>query len=163
MRPMQLRRLSVLLLALSSGCSFAFSNGPPAEHAQMPYFDCTSTYGLPVADGVLGIGGVLSAVQTFKLSEDEYARRNSGGKRNVAGGLNLGIAGVYAASAIYGIVQAERCERAKTALKARILGPMLTRPTAQSLPPPPPLPAPAAAPAPAPVPAPTETPARAAP
>src|SRR5437773_8258805 len=95
-------RLLVTLSLVISGCSFTFSDGPPAEHARMPYFDCTSTYGLPVADGFFASGETLAAVAALRLSKEEYASRNPGGKRDVVAGVSLAVAGVYAASAAYG-------------------------------------------------------------
>jgi hypothetical protein len=140
-------RLLVLawLPILGAGCSFAFGGGPPQDHAMMPYFDCPSTYGLPVADGFFAASGVAGAVTTFLKSKEEYAAENDGANRNVAGAANVATAAIYAASAAYGIVQATRCERAKAALKARILGPSI--PPERSGPPPAPLrPAPRPAP-----------------
>jgi hypothetical protein len=144
-------RLIAALTTLLGGCSFTFAGGPPADHQQMPYFDCPSTFGLPVADGFFAAAGVTAAVTTFRQSKQEFAEKNNKQNRNVAGGINVGMAAIYAASAVYGIVQANRCQAAKDALKARILTPMLrppVRPAPPSLPPPPPLPAPEAPPAP---------------
>jgi hypothetical protein len=125
-------RLLAALTTLLSGCSFVFGGGPPADHQQMPYFDCPSTFGLPVADGFFAASGVAGAVSTFSQSKEEYAAKNKNGNRNVAGGVSVVTALIFAGSAAYGIVQANRCQTAKDALKARILEPMLR-------PPPPPL------------------------
>jgi hypothetical protein len=145
-------RLLAAFTALCSGCSFVFGGGPPAEHQQMPYFDCVSTFGLPVADGFSAAGGVIGAVTVFRQSKEEYAAKNNKQNRNVAGGVNIATAAIFASSAIYGIVQANRCQAAKDQLKVRILTPILApRPSAP--PPTPKLPAPV----PAPVPAPPET------
>jgi hypothetical protein len=145
---MNLRVLAVLT-SLTSGCSFIFSSGPPAQHEQMPYFDCTSTFGLPVADGVFALGGAVAAGTTLSQSEAEYKLKNDNkGNRNAAAGINIAMAAVFAASAIYGIVQANRCDTAKGQLRGRIMTPILTpplRPPVPALPPPPPLPAPAPA------------------
>jgi hypothetical protein len=140
-------RVFALLTSLTSGCSFVFGGGPPAQHEQMPYFDCTSTFGLPVADGFFALSGAVAAGTTLNQSEEEYKLKNNNkGNRNAAAGINIGMAAVFAASAVYGIVQANRCETAKAHLRERIMAPILTppvRPTAPALPPPPPLPAPA--------------------
>jgi hypothetical protein len=136
-------RLLAALTTVFAGCSFVFGGGPPADHRQMPYFDCPSTFGLPVADGFIAVGGVAGAVMTFRQSKQEYAEKNNKGNRNVAGGINVATAVIFAGSAIYGIVQANRCQTAKDALKARILEPMLRPPS-----PPPALPRPAPVPAP---------------
>jgi hypothetical protein len=151
MPPMN-RRLPLLaaLTVLCSGCSFVFGGGPPAEHQQMPYFDCPSTFGLPVADGFFAASGIIGAVATFSQSKQEYADKNNGAKRDVAGGAQVVTGAIYAASAVYGIVQANRCSAAKEQLKARILTPMMQaplRPAPPASPPPPPLPAPLPTPA----------------
>jgi hypothetical protein len=141
--------LLAALTALFSGCSFVFGGGPPADHQQMPYFDCPSTMGLPVADGFLATGGIIAAATVLNQGKQEYADKNKGQSRNAAAGINIGTAVVFGASAIYGIVQANRCSAAKEQLKARILTPMLSpMPTAQPPTPslPPPLPAPTPAP-----------------
>ena len=120
--------LSVSLLAVVAsgfGCSYTFSEGPPAQHALMPYFDCTSTSGLAVADGFFALSGVAGAITVFQKSKQEYADDNKGANRNVAGGVNIATAALFGSSAIYGIVQSERCRRAKTELEARLLRPML--------------------------------------
>lgn len=141
-------RLLAVLTALFSGCSFVFGGGPPAEHQQMPYFDCVSTFGLPVADGFSAAGGVVGAVTVFRQSKEEYAAKNNKQNRNVAGGINIATAAIFASSAIYGIVQANRCQAAKEQLKARILTPMLAPvPRPPAPPPTPKLPAPVPVPA----------------
>ncbi len=91
----------------------------------MPYFDCTSTPGLAVADGFFTLGGVAGAVTVFEKSKQEYADENKGANRNVAGGINVATAVLFGSSAIYGIVQSARCTKAKAELEARLLHPML--------------------------------------
>jgi hypothetical protein len=99
----------------------------------MSYFDCTSTYGLPVADGLFALTGALGAGEALSQSKQAYADKNSGASRNAAAGVDITFAALGAVSAVYGIVQTERCDRAKEALKARIFAPPLQRP---ELPPP---------------------------
>jgi hypothetical protein len=154
------QRLVAVLSTFLAGCSFVFAGGPPAEHQQMPYFDCPSTFGLPVADGFFATSSVLAAATTFSQGKQEYANKNDGGNRNAAGGVQVAVALAFAGSALYGIVQANRCQAAKEQLKARIMEPML-RPAPHptpALPPPPPIPAPAPIPETPPPPAPTEPP-----
>jgi hypothetical protein len=131
--------------AVNSSCSLVFIDGPPAEHAKMAYFDCTSTYGLPVADGLFALTGALGAGVALGQSKQAYADKNSGASRNAAAGVDLAFAGLGAASAVYGIVQTARCDSAKEDLKSRILAPALHRPQPpppfpESAPPPPPPP-----------------------
>jgi hypothetical protein len=108
----------------------------------MSYFDCTSTYGLPVADGLFALSGALGAGETLGQSKQAYADKNSGASRNAAAGVDITLAGLGALSAVYGIVQTARCDRAKEELKARIFAPTLHRPELS----PPALPAPASMP-----------------
>jgi len=141
--------------AVNASCSFVFIDGPPTEHAKMSYFDCTSTYGLPVADGLFGLTGALAAGEALGQTKQAYADKNSGASRNAAAGADIAFAGLWAASAVYGIVQTARCDRAKEDLKARIFAPTLHRP--EPSPAPAPAPAPAATPT-SPAPAPPATP-----
>ena len=110
----------------------------------MSYFDCTSTYGLPVADGLFALTGALGAGEALGQSKPAYAAKNGGASRDAAAGIELTLAGLGAVSAVYGIVQSMRCDRAKEDLKARIFAPTLHRP---ELPPPAPAPPPTAPPA----------------
>jgi hypothetical protein len=148
--------------AVNIGCSFVFIDGPPTEHAKMSYFDCTSTYGLPVADGLFALTGAVGAGEALGQSKQAYADKNGGASRNAAAGIDIAFAALGAASAVYGIVQTARCDRAKDDLKARIFAPTLHRP---DLPPPVPAPAPASPPTAPPAPAspPTTPPAPASP
>jgi hypothetical protein len=143
--------VSVLALGgFSGGCSFAFSEGPPTDHARLAYFDCVSTYGLSVADGIFAAGGLIDTVTTFKKSKQAYADDNSGASRNAAGGVDLALTAVYVASGVYGAIQATRCQKAKEDLEARITRPMVLRPPAAvGAPPRPPLPPPVMVPPPA--------------
>ncbi|HLK92640.1 MAG TPA: hypothetical protein VKZ18_22285 [Polyangia bacterium] len=133
-------RLGVLaaVVALGSGatgCSFVFTETVPNEHEKMPYFDCTSTYGLAAADGLVALSGGIGAGTTLKQSKQEFADKNSGASRNAAAAVDLVLAGVTLASGIYGAVQATRCDHAKEELKARILfAPPLRPPPASLLP-----------------------------
>ena len=139
----------------NAGCSFIFVDGVPADHAKLEYFDCTSTYGLSVADGVIGLSGAIGAGSALSQSKQEYADKNNGASRNAAAGADLALTGLLAASAVYGIVQATRCDRAKEDLRARIFAAPLRPPPFPGFPPgpapayqpPPPLAAPQPPPA----------------
>ncbi len=153
---------------VNAGCSFVFMDTVPSDHEKMPYFDCTSTYGLAVADGAFALSGAIGAGTTLSQSKQDFANKNNGASRNAAAGVDLVLAGVTLASGIYGAVQAARCDSAKEQLKARIVfAPPLRPPPANLLPglPAPPAPpgATAGAPAPAPAPVPAPGPAPAAP
>ncbi len=117
---------------VTSGCSFIFVEGVPPDHAKLEYFDCTSTYGLSVADGVIALSGAIGAGTALSQSKQAYADKNNGASRNAAAGVDIALAGVLAASAVYGVVQATRCDRAKEELKARIFAAPLRPPLGPS-------------------------------
>lgn len=121
-----LRRVLAVVLILpvsTSGCSFLFTETVPDNPTQLKYFDCTSTPGLAVADGVIAVSNTVGAVTILTKSKQEYADQNNGVNRNLAAGITIGIAAVVAASGIYGLVQSERCRRAKNELEHRLLAP----------------------------------------
>jgi len=143
--------LLAAVAALNAGCSFVFTEGVPPDHQKLAYFDCTNTYGLAVADGLFALGGAIGAGTTFSQSKQAYADKNSGASRNAAGGADVVLAALTLASGVYGAVQANRCDRAKEELRARMfLAPPLHPPAPPALlpgaapapPPPPPLPPP---------------------
>jgi hypothetical protein len=103
------------------GCSFLFADPAPPRHETLLYFDCTSTPGLEVADGVFGLSTALAGVTTLSQSETEYEDDNPDGDRNTAAAVNFVLAGVFAGSAIYGIVVTENCSDAKADLRQRIM------------------------------------------
>lgn len=114
--------IAAIVLSLgSSGCSLLFADAPPKHHEKMLYFDCTSTPGLEVADGVLGVGGILQGVNTLSTPEAKFERENDGGDRNGAAVAQFVVAGVFVGSAIYGIVVTESCSDAKEDLRQRII------------------------------------------
>jgi hypothetical protein len=158
-------RFVVLLVPLalgaaSAGCSFTFTDTVPSDHAKMPYFDCTSTYGLAAADGLFTLSGAIGAGSILSQSKQDYADKNNGASRNVAAGADIILAGLTAVSGIYGAYQATQCNRAKEELRARIFAAPLRPPPPNLVPrvaPPPP--APQAAPVPELPPAPEVVPA----
>jgi len=115
--------LSICLCFGSSGCSFAFTDTLPDDPDKLPYFDCTSTPGLAVADGVIALSNGAGAFTTLRQSKSEYEEENDGASRNLVAGVSIGLAALSAASGIYGIIQSERCRRAKGRLRDRLLAP----------------------------------------
>ena len=120
---------------VNAGCSFIFVDGVPPDHAKLEYFDCTSTYGLSVADGLIALSGGIGAGTALSQSKQAYADKNNGASRNAAAGVDIVLTGVLAASALYGVVQATRCDRAKEELRARIFAAPLRPPPPLSFPP----------------------------
>jgi hypothetical protein len=117
----------------------------------MLYFDCTSTPGLEVADGVFALSGALTGIGALSQSESEFEDQNDGQNRDTFAATNFVIAGVFVSSAIYGIVVTENCNDAKADLRQRIIERERQRQPA----PPPVAPPPAAPPPPATPPIPT--------
>jgi hypothetical protein len=122
-----------VLGGVDAGCSFVFTEGLPSEHAKLAYFDCTSTYGLSVADGLIALGSGIGAGTTLSQSKQAFSDKNSGASRNAAAGVDIVVAAVLAGSAVYGAVQATRCDRAKEELKARIFAAPLRPPSPPGL------------------------------
>lgn len=153
--------LPLALGSANAGCSFIFTETVPSDHAKLPYFDCTSTYGLSVADGLFTLTGAIGAGTTLSQSKQDYANKNNGASRNAAAAADIITAGLTLASGVYGAVQATRCDHAKEELKTRIFSAPLRPPppvfvphVAPVVPPPPSMPVPEAPPAPQVVPAP---------
>ena len=93
--------LCVLALgSINAGCSFIFTESVPSDHARLAYFDCTSTYGLAVADGVIALSGGIAAGAALSQSKQEYADKNNGASRNAAAGADIAIAGLIAELAV---------------------------------------------------------------
>jgi hypothetical protein len=137
---------SLAICLTHAGCSFTFIETVPDNPEQLRYFDCTSTPGLPVADGVIALSNGVAGVSALTKSKKEYADKNDGANRNIVAGISLGVAVIGIASGIYGLVQTERCRTAKAELRDRLIPPaereqkrLLAPPTpAPTSPPPPP-------------------------
>ncbi len=117
------------LAGVNVGCSFIFVDSVPSDHAKLAYFDCTSTFGLSVADGLIALGGGIGAGTALSQSKQEFADKNNGASRNAAAGVDIALAGLLVGSAVYGVVQATRCDSAKEELKARIFAAPLRPPS----------------------------------
>ncbi len=95
---MIVRLLLILLLAASStGCSLAFTSGPPKESERGPVFSCTTSYLAPILD-LVWVGYALSAT----------AAEKTGG----AGGGDIALSALWIGSAAYGFRNVSRCKTA---------------------------------------------------
>jgi len=113
---------TVALSFACGGCSFLFADAAPEHHEKMLYFDCTSTPGLEVADGSLALINALGGVTALSQTEAEYKDKNGkDANRNAAATVSLAAAGIFAGSAIYGIIVTENCSDAKADLRQRII------------------------------------------
>jgi hypothetical protein len=114
------KRGSVLLVTLcvasglaGGGCSFIFVDGPPTQHKKMPYFDCTSSNVLPVIDTVLA--GVYGIGAAGEIASSAQSNTSSSTEPLIA----LGVATVFAASAVTGYSKTSSCREAKSDLLER--------------------------------------------
>jgi hypothetical protein len=140
-----------------SGCSFIFSDGPPANHRQLPYFDCSTSYAPPVLDTIwAGLNG-LGALTALASSSEEWEQRQTSDRSTVIV-VGLSWLALSGASAMYGYNKVGECKPAKEQLMLR----MSRQQIAPAWPPPPGYPPgyppPASPPAPAPYPAPAPPP-----
>src|SRR5688500_2702028 len=120
-RPSLGRRLTTLWLvgSLVPGCSFIFSEGPPAGHRQMPYFSCSQSYAPPILDTV---GAGFNAINLITALSSE--NRSAGDvSREFSVGLGLVGLGISGASAIYGYRKVGQCKQAKDELLLRYRAP----------------------------------------
>jgi hypothetical protein len=127
-----------------SGCSFAFVSGPPANHAQLPYFDCSTSRVAPALDTVLTVIQAIRIAYDLSLTQAEYDAKDLPIARNadIAIGVGLGVLG--AAGMWYGFSKTAECRAAKEQMMMRSVNPampppMMPPPSGQ-LPPPAPMP-----------------------
>ena len=106
-----------------TGCSFTFVETVPDHPEKLRYFDCTSTPGLPVADGVFALTNGVGGVATLTQSKKEYADKNDGANRDVVAGVSIAVAVIGIASGIYGLITTDRCRDAKSELRRRLIPP----------------------------------------
>lgn len=158
-----MRRLVISVAVMMSGCSFVLVSGPPANHRELPVFECTTSRLGPGLDVIWTALQALNLATALSSSEAEWDE-NFGGSAPLSRSASiplysalgvLGAAGMY-----YGFSRTGRCRDAKAELAARTMQPSgyPTQPGAgtwpppqqpsQPLPPPPP-PPPADQPAPA--------------
>jgi hypothetical protein len=157
-------------------------SGPPVNHRQLPYFECSSGRVLPILDVIwtalqLGNMAALGAQSDAEFSAD-FQNNDPPFSRKTAMGLNVAFAALGGFSAYYGFTKTGECRTAKNELILRMnqggMGPAPGTwppqpggyPQGQPVPPqgtwPPPAqpapPAPAPEPMPAPAPAPAPAP-----
>jgi hypothetical protein len=123
-----MRRLA-LILALVPACSFAFVSGPPDNHAQLPYFNCTESRAVPVLDTIWTALMTADVIALGAQSDADWAKANG----CISGDANcpaisrhgalildaaLGVAG--AAGMIYGYSKTSACRDARRDAALRI-------------------------------------------
>ena len=103
-----------------SGCSFIFSEGPPPNHQQLPYFDCSTSYAPPVLDTIWGGLNGIGALTALGTSEAEWQSNNTSDRSTViaVGLIWLAVSG---ASAVYGYQKVGACRNAKDQYMLRMM------------------------------------------
>jgi hypothetical protein len=109
---------AALLALFPAGCSFAFVDGPPTVHKQLPYFECTSSNVLPTLDAVVGgLYGIAAVGQLASSSSSSSTYSNDDHTNAIIYGALAVVAG---ASAVYGYQKTSSCREAKQHLLLRL-------------------------------------------
>jgi hypothetical protein len=110
--------LAAIFALFPAGCSFAFVDGPPTTHKQLPYFDCTSSKVLPTVDAVIGGAYGIGAVASLagSSSSGTYSSSNDRSDTILAGATAI----LFVASAVYGYQKTSSCREAKEQLMLRM-------------------------------------------
>ncbi len=107
-----------------SGCSFAFVSGPPANHRQAPYFDCTSSRVVPVLDVVWSVLQTANFALAVSRSDEDWDDMFNGDPplaRGTAIPVYAILAGLGIGGAVYGFAKTSSCRAAKAELQDRVM------------------------------------------
>jgi hypothetical protein len=105
----------------AGGCSFIFSEGAPAGHERMAYFDCGEGVTPPILDTVAtGYFGLLTASTATATPRASNA--------DTVEAVQAGIALLAAASAVYGYTSMADCRAAKHERAAQVAQAVLLPP-----------------------------------
>lgn len=166
---MMRRILAVAVISQFLGCSFALVSGPPRNHEQLPYVDCTTSKLGPILDTVWTGLQALNLLSAAVVTDAEWADNFAGDppfERTTAIPLYASLAALGAAGMYYGYSRTSRCKDAKQQQMIRSQGGGNLAPTPGTWPPPAPgtpgtapaAPGPGTWPPPAPAPAPGTAP-----
>lgn len=107
-----------------AGCSFVFVSGPPANHREVPTFDCSSSRVVPILDTVwtalmtLNLIGAASSTDAdwdkiFEPKDPPFSRK--------AGMVTYAVAAAAGgAGMVYGYMKTGTCRRAKAEWTVRM-------------------------------------------
>jgi hypothetical protein len=130
---------AVALAGGAAGCSFAFTSGPPSNHAQLPpgYFDCSTSNIVPVLDTLFTVIQVIRVGAAMSATDEEYEANDAPFSRqtDISLGVALGLLG--AAGAYTGYKRVSECKSAKAAAFQRAGGMPYGAPPPAAPPPPP--------------------------
>lgn len=107
-----------------AGCSFAFVSGPPANHRQAPYFDCTSSRVVPVLDVIWSVLQTANFALSVSRSDEEWDDMFNGDPplaRGTAIPVYAILAGLGIGGAVYGFAKTSSCRAAKAELSGRMM------------------------------------------
>jgi hypothetical protein len=105
-----------LVVSLCGGCSFLFVHGPPANHKQLQYFDCSTSNVAPVLDTIFGAS---AAVNVVGAAADSREFSNLGSQKTTIA-IAAGEAALFVASAAYGYMKTSDCRAAQADMLARM-------------------------------------------
>jgi len=103
--------VAAIALTAGAGCSLAFVEGPPKDHASRHFFDCTSSLLAPGLDATMA--GIMALGTIGAVSDGSHDNTT------VVDGTLLAAAAL--ASATYGYIRVSRCREAKDALGERLI------------------------------------------
>jgi len=120
----------VMVMALS-GCSFVFVKGPPPNHEQLPYFDCTESRAVPVLDTVFTLLQAANLLLAASTTDQEWADNFDGNppfERSSAVPLYVVLAALGAGGMYYGFKNTGECRDARAQAQARGWSPSAPQP-----------------------------------
>jgi hypothetical protein len=123
-----MRRYIAVLAIVTSGCSFLFVSGPPANHTKVPYFECSSSNWAPIVDTVVAALQIANVVVAAKDTDQQWhdmycaptdTTCNAPFSRGAAIPAYIGFSALAAASLYYGYTRVAACKSAKDELATR--------------------------------------------
>jgi hypothetical protein len=103
--PLMVNSALALLVGAQAGCSWLFVQPVPIGHPRGGVIECTSSRAAPVLDTLFTGTNVVSAI--YVASQDNVANKEQ------AVGFGLGVATLWALSAVYGYQNTSACEEAQ--------------------------------------------------
>jgi hypothetical protein len=102
-------------LWLCAGCSFVAVSGPPADHAQRVYFDCTTSKLAPLID--LAAAGLFAASALVPVTNDSGYDSQ---ERLSTAAVSLGLTTLELVAGVQGWRATDECRHAKRELAQRL-------------------------------------------
>jgi hypothetical protein len=112
------RPAALALLLAAAGCSFTFTEAPPADHDRRLFFDCSTSLAPPIIDSVIAALGASSLVNAIGADADSF--RSNGTTRAATIASAAVVAAAAGVSALHGYGASGACRAARDALEARV-------------------------------------------